>query len=227
MPSRPLSQHPSTVDPISVFSLRTLTGGIFPWILLRNRWLLYIQKRTRPFSSSSSESDREHVYPSFNLIYEIKSNKINVLLWFTATQPTAIIQPYNAHVRNEFLQGCHFCLLGKSFLPPSSLSLPFSSFPSYLPILYLHENKLITLISKSDSVLESVIKLKVFMLINRPFVILLSLCVCTESAHTRFNSDSLLSSPFSCRAHPDLQLPLCACRLPASPTGLQMPWRKD
>lgn len=227
MPSRPLSQHPSTVDPISVFSLRTLTGGLFPWILLRNRWLLYIQKRTRPFSSSSSESDREHVYPSFNLIYEIKSNKINVLLWFTATQPTAIIQPYNAHVRNEFLQGCHFCLLGKSFLPPSFLSLPFSSFPSYLPILYLHENKLITLISKSDSVLESVIKLKVFMLINRPFVILLSLCVCTESAHTRFNSDSLLSSPFSCRAHPDLQLPLCACRLPASPTGLQMPWRKD
>lgn len=176
-----------------------------------------------PFPSSSSESDREHVYPSFNLIYEIKSNKINVLLWFTATQPTAIIQPYNAHVRNEFLQGCHFCLLGKSFLPPSSLSLPFSSFPSYLPILYLHENKLITLISKSDSVLESVIKLKVFMLINRPCVILLSLCVCTESAHTRFNSDSLLSSPFSCRAHPDLQLPLCACRLPASPTGLQMP----
>lgn len=120
-------------------------------------------------------------------------------------------------------------LLVRKILPPSlfSLSLPFSSFPSYLPILYLHENKLITLISKSDSVLDSVIKIKVFMLINRPCVILLSLCVCTESAHTRFNSDSLLSSPFSCRAHPDLQLPLCACRLPASPTGLQMPWRKD
>lgn len=57
-----------------------------------------------PFSTSSSESDREYIYPSSNLIYEIKSNKINFLLWFTATQPTVIIQPYDAHVRNEFLQ---------------------------------------------------------------------------------------------------------------------------
>lgn len=57
-----------------------------------------------PFSSSASESDREYVYPSSNLIYEIKSNKINVLLWFTTTQPTLIIQSYHAHVRNEFLQ---------------------------------------------------------------------------------------------------------------------------
>lgn len=132
MPSRPESTS-INYRPDFCFQVEDTDGRDISMNFPSGQMAIVYTDTNSPFSSSSSESDREYVHPSSNLIYEIKSNKINFLLWFTTTQPTVIIQSYNAHVRNEFLQVViSACLENPSSLPLLSPSLSPPFLPTYL-----------------------------------------------------------------------------------------------